>query len=89
MKIIKIFVDGIPTKDQSIPKKDNYIVYVTSTDASKHVAWDYETWGIKNYSEDFEYTVYFFSVERLFASVDALASATDLKKGQRVGTKSY
>ena len=48
MKIVKIFVDDIPTKDQKTPEKGNYVVHVTSPDTSKYIAWDYENWEIKN-----------------------------------------
>ena len=89
MKIIKIFVDAVPTKDQKMPEKGNYVVHATSPDASKYIAWDYENWEIKDYSKDSDYSVYFFSVDTLFDSADALANATGLKKGQMVGTKSY
>lgn len=80
------YLDGTAT---SAPvEKGNYVAYVKPSDDSKWFAWDYDAWTIKNIDNSLTYSVYFYTVDTLFDSVEALKAAT-LSAGARVGTKSY
>ena len=71
-------------------QKGNYVVYATLTDDnSKWISWDYENWCIKNVDDSLNYTVYFFSVDKLFSSAEELEAAQDISVGMTVGISSY
>ena len=70
-------------------EKGNYVVYVRPSDDSRWFAWDYENWSIKDADTSLEYSVYFFKVDALFDSVEALEAADSVTAGTLVGTKSY
>lgn len=80
------YLDGIATS--SPVEKGNYVVYVKPSDDSKWTSWDYDNWAVKDADQALSYSVYFFTVDTLFDSVEALKGAT-LSAGARVGTKSY
>ena len=81
------YVDGV---EATAPvEKGNYVVYVRSTDDSRWFAWDYENWSIKDADASLNYSVYFFKVDSLFDSVEALEAADNVTAGTLVGTKSY
>ena len=81
------YVDGIEAT--SPVEKGNYVVYVRSTDDSRWFAWDYENWSIKDVDASLDYSVYFFKVDALFDSAEALEAAGNVTAGTLVGTKSY
>ena len=85
---VTYYVNGETTT--ASPDKGNYVVYATlPDDASKWVSWDYDNWCVKNADATTKYSVYFFSVDKLFASAEALEAATDLTAGMKVGISSY
>ena len=81
------FVDGASVS--SAPEKGNYVVYVKPSNDKLWAAWDYENWCIKGESDTLTYSVYFFTVDKLFASVDELKASTEITNGTKVGVKSY
>ena len=64
------YLDGIATS--SPVEKGNYVVYVKSSDDSKWTSWDYDNWAVKDADQALSYSVYFFTVDTLFDSVEAL-----------------
>lgn len=85
---VTCYVDGASAS--AIPAKGNYVVYATTPDdASKWTSWDYDNWCIKNEDSSVNYSVYFFSVDALFPSAEALEEATGLTAGMKVGISSY
>ena len=69
-------------------EKGNYVVYVKPSDDSKWFAWDYDNWCIKDKNDALSYSVYFYTVDTLYNSVDEFKKA-DIAVGTRIGTKSY
>ena len=81
------YVDGV---EATTPvEKGNYVVYVKPSDDSRWFSWDYENWSIKDADSSLDYSVYFFKVDALFDSVEALESADNVTADMLVGTKSY
>ena len=71
-------------------QKGNYIVYVDiANNDSRRGSWDYENWCVKDADDSLHYTLYFFSVDKLFGSAEELEDAQDLKPGMTVGITSY
>ena len=81
------YVDGVQAT--SPVQKGTYVVYVKPSDDSRWFAWDYENWSIKDADASLDYSVYFFNVDVLFESAEALESSDSLTAGTLVGTKSY
>lgn len=81
------YVDGV---EATAPvEKGNYVVYVKPSDDSKWFAWDYDAWFIKDADPALDYSVYFFSVDALFDSAEALKAADNVTSDMLVGIKSY
>ena len=70
-------------------EKGNYVVYIRPSDDSKWFAWDYDGWCIRNADPSLSYSVYFYTVDVLFDSVEALKSAEGVSADTVVGIKSY
>ena len=81
------YVDGAPAT--ATVEKGNYVVFVKPSDDSRWFSWDYEGWEIKNVDPSLDYSVYFFKVDALFDSVEALETADNVSADMLVGTKSY
>ena len=81
------FVDGASVS--SAPEKGNFVAYVKPSNDALWAAWDYDSWSIKNENASLTYSVYFFTVDKLFASVDELKASTELTEGMKAGVKSY
>ena len=81
---VNVYVDGI--KKSSIPKKGNYVVF--ALDGDKLVKWDYTNWELISNSETAN--IYFFSVSKLYSSLDSLrSSSASLSNNSIVGIASY
>lgn len=70
-------------------EKGNFVVYVKPSNDAVWASWDYENWCVKDENSALDYSVYFFPVDKLFASVDELKDSTELTEGMKVGVKSY
>lgn len=81
------YVDGAPAT--APVEKGNYVVFVKPSDDSRWFSWDYDNWAIKDADAALDYSVYFFKVDALFDSVDALEAADNVTSDMLVGTKSY
>ena len=79
-----VYVDGLKKND--LPAKGNYVVF--AKDGDNYVVWDYKAWQPMSNSESVY--IYFFSVNKLYASVsDMKANASKISAGDVVGVISY